>query len=206
MNIYKQNTDRLGLAIQAKQEGELAEFMSLQTNWVLAKAHAMLKNMEDAEEATNAVFLHVWQKAHKWDPKRGAFGAWFNRVVSNFLLDMVRKQKRRAEKHPPLLAEGELFLLETHALSLSAEQEIVRSEAAEQSLLAIEDALEQIDSPKYRICWILKRFEGYKQREIAEMLNMHEGSVKIYIYRCEQKLREILENEECCSPYGKIYQ
>lgn len=190
MNQDSMNT--LGLGIKAKQEDALADLMSLKTGWVQFQAFDMLKNMEDAEEATNFIFLRVWDKASLWNPDNGSFVSWFNCVVFNYLRDMLRKQKREMQKHPQVLSEDALFLLDNKCPSPAPLEKIVISEDAEKIMLDIESALEKIDNRKQRLSWILKRIEGYKIREISEMLGIAVGSVKSYVNACDRKLRDML--------------
>ena len=47
-------------------------------------------------------------------------------------------------------------------------------------------------SPKQKMTFVLKHYEGYKIREIAEMLNCKEGTVKKYLFDAIKNLREKL--------------
>ena len=46
--------------------------------------------------------------------------------------------------------------------------------------------------PLTRITFVLKHYEGYKIREIAEMLNCKEGTVKKYLFDAVKNLRKKL--------------
>ena len=55
----------------------------------------------------------------------------------------------------------------------------------------VDEAVESL-SPKQKMTFILKHYEGYKIREIAEMLNCKEGTVKKYLsifYNSDQDRR-----------------
>ena len=47
-------------------------------------------------------------------------------------------------------------------------------------------------SPKQKMTFILKHYEGYKIREIAEMMNCKEGTVKKYLFDATKNLRKKL--------------
>lgn len=47
-------------------------------------------------------------------------------------------------------------------------------------------------SPKQKMIFILKHFEGYKIREISVMLNSSEGTIKKYLFEANHKLRSHL--------------
>jgi len=53
------------------------------------------------------------------------------------------------------------------------------------------EAVESL-SPKQKMTFILKHYEGYKIREIAEMLNCKEGTVKKYLFEAIKNLRKKL--------------
>jgi DNA-directed RNA polymerase specialized sigma24 family protein len=42
--------------------------------------------------------------------------------------------------------------------------------------------------------FLLKHYEGYKIREIAEMMNCKEGTIKKYLFEAVRKLKTKLEN------------
>ncbi len=60
------------------------------------------------------------------------------------------------------------------------------SERVEQALLKL--------SPRQRMVFTLKHYEGYKLREIAEMMKCGEGTVKKYLFEAIAKLRVQLKD------------
>ncbi len=59
----------------------------------------------------------------------------------------------------------------------------------------LENALEQVTKPNHRIAWILRHLEGCSVAEISRILNRKDGTVKTWIFRCTQELRQILVNK-----------
>lgn len=55
--------------------------------------------------------------------------------------------------------------------------------------------LEQL-SEKMRQCLMLKEWQGFSVKEIAEILQLSESDVKVNIFRAKLKLKEIYENNE----------
>jgi RNA polymerase sigma-70 factor (ECF subfamily) len=55
----------------------------------------------------------------------------------------------------------------------------------------IQKALELL-SPKQKMSFVLKHYEGYKIKEIAEMMDCKEGTIKKYLFDAVQKLRQEL--------------
>jgi RNA polymerase sigma-70 factor (ECF subfamily) len=58
---------------------------------------------------------------------------------------------------------------------------------------AIESAIAKL-RPEYRACIILRHVEDYSYDEIAEIVKLPLGTVKTYIHRARQELREYLED------------
>lgn len=50
-------------------------------------------------------------------------------------------------------------------------------------------------NPKWRECLLLKDWEGYSYKEIAQMLNISEVDAKVSVFRAKQKLKEFREKE-----------
>jgi RNA polymerase sigma-70 factor (ECF subfamily) len=57
----------------------------------------------------------------------------------------------------------------------------------------IQKALEVL-SPQQKLVFTLKHYQGYKLREIAEMMNCAEGTVKKHLFVANEKLREQLKD------------
>ena len=58
--------------------------------------------------------------------------------------------------------------------------------------LLIGNALDSLTT-RQRITFVLKHYEGYKIREIAEMLNCKEGTVKKYLFDAVKNLKKKLK-------------
>ena len=68
----------------------------------------------------------------------------------------------------------------------------------------LENALEQVTKPNHRIAWILRHLEGCSVAEISRILNRKDGTVKTWIFRCTQELRQILVNIGVHKSYDKF--
>ncbi len=55
--------------------------------------HWQLGNRELAEDATQDVFLKLWDKPHLFDSSKGRFKSWLWTVAANYCRDMFRKNK-----------------------------------------------------------------------------------------------------------------
>ncbi len=188
-------TEDIYLASQAK-EGDEAAFSQLfdkHYNWVYSKAYRILKDHQDTEEVSLDVFTKVWRELQneKWDPKKGSFQAWLNIVARNTTIDAIRKRDRIRESLLTLEEQDDLPLNEYEDGRPGPDKHIEAQEAQE----ILEKALEQVTKPNHRIAWILRHLEGCSVAEISRILNRKDGTVKIWIFRCTQELRQILVNK-----------
>lgn len=75
------------------------------------------------------------------------------------------------------------------------------SEAAPEQTLSIEEKTDLYDAidllpPIYKTVVILQYFHGMKIKDIAEVMNIPQGSVKAYLHRAKELLRRQLDGEE----------
>lgn len=120
------------------------------------------KNYEEAEEVLQEGFMRVFTYLHTYK-REGDLGAWVRKIMVNCALQRYQKQ---AALRP-------VSALENEALDLAVDETIT-------SYLNKKEILETVQSlpPSYRLVFNLYVFEGYKHREIAELLGISEGTSK----------------------------
>ncbi|EMF0378313.1 RNA polymerase sigma factor [Enterococcus hirae] len=101
------------------------------------------------------------------------FSAWFYRILIRTAIDAWRKQKRNQSE-----------TLEEETIQLA--------HTMDDSLTDLHGIIEGIDSPEKEIL-ILHFFEGFRLKEIAEILDLNENTVKTKMYRTLNQLRKILQ-------------
>lgn len=165
---------------------------------VLALAMSYTHNEEDAKDIYQEVFIRVHRSLPKFE-QRSEFMTWLYRIVTNVCLTHRSQVKARAE----INVRGDESFFES-ALSLSgfsggdapgASNTSGRfgAETAVNMSLQIQEAMQTL-SPQQRMTFTLKHFEGYKIREIAEMLGIAEGTIKKYLFTATERLREQLKD------------
>ena len=178
------------LAERVKQGDEEAFTLLLRKHrmWVFSKIYLMLKNHQDTEEVWQDIFLKVWQKIGKWNANAGSFQAWLNEVAKNTTIDAIRKRDRIREVLLATEDEVEVPLMSYEDFRPTPDRQVEAKEAKE----ILDNALEEVTKPNHRIAWILRHLEGLSISEISKTLKCPEGTVKIWIFRCTQELRQIL--------------
>jgi RNA polymerase sigma-70 factor (ECF subfamily) len=139
----------------------------------------------DAEDLTQSVMLKVNQALPEF---RGAssVSTWIYRIATNTALDRLRR------KTIPTLSDTEL---ESHgddappgAQAASAETTAIR----EETNACIRDFIERLPD-HYKSAMVLSDLEGFKNEEIAAILELSLDTVKIRLHRAREKLRRDLE-------------
>jgi len=130
----------------------------------------------DAEEACQEVFLRVYRKARQFTGE-AAFGTWLYRIAYNLAIDW----RRRARFRLPHVSIDEVPGLAGASDPLG---DVLTKEKKEQVARALEGLPDLYRSVVYMHYW-LDRPVG----EIAELLNIPEGTVKSYLFRARSVLR-----------------
>lgn len=154
----------------------------------IKKAYGYLKSKSEAENAVQDGVLSAYKKL---DTVRDveALNSWIRRIIVNKALDILRKNKRMPEFYrnvDDVVTYSSAGLLNQPLWSeiLTPEQDIMKKENLQQLRDAIE-CLEDI----YRIPLLLKAYEEFSIKEIAELLEISESNVKVRIHRARTKLK-----------------
>ena len=142
---------------------------------VYAVALRMVADPALAEELTQEAFVRAWRKLGSF---RGgsAFGTWLHRLAVNVTLDALRARRRLRER----------FDDEPPARPPAAAPEDPGSGVDLQRGIAMLP-------PRARLVFVLHDVEGYKHREIAQLLELSVGASKAHLHRARRRLREVLQ-------------
>lgn len=148
----------------------------------LRLAVAMMGNAEDAQDALQEAFIKTYDTLHRFDLRR-PFGPWFFQILRNQCRDMLRSRKAKFRFEE--LDEQ----LEEHPADAERGPERLRQRNDAKALLW--RGLERI-GPEHREILVLKELEGFRYGEIAEILEIPEGTVASRLFHARHALREAL--------------
>jgi len=179
--------------IHKAKNGDISAFEELIYRYdknVLSIALKYVKNQDDAKDIYQEVFLRVFKSLKKFE-FRSEFSTWLFRITTNVCLTF-RSRKKKDEmisfiKDEKENGEEEFLEIEDET-SLSPEEQASNSETA----MHLNNAIERL-SPKQKMIFVLKHYEGYKIKDIAIMLKCGEGTVKKSLFDSVRKLRTWLE-------------
>lgn len=178
-------------ACQRGEPGALDELIRATYGDVYALCCRLLADRQDAADATQEVYLRVLRSVLGF---RGdaAFGTWLHRVTVNVCLTALqRRAKLRAQG---AAAGASAFAVPGDLLGdRLAADEAGPAERAEVADLAARSAAEVARLPEpARSVVVLRDLEGLSTREVADLLGVSEGVVKVRLSRAHARLRRAL--------------
>jgi RNA polymerase sigma-70 factor, ECF subfamily len=160
---------------------------------VLRLALNLMKRPEDARDVYQEAFLKVYRNLHRFRFEC-SFYTWLYRIVTNVCLDQLRRRQARPEDQAPEAGsahdEGITDFFERQKEqrpTLDPERRLLGQEI--QSRIAI--AMELL-SPRERVVFEMKHYQGLKLRAIGDALGTTEETVKNSLFRATRKLRSQL--------------
>jgi RNA polymerase sigma-70 factor (ECF subfamily) len=176
--------------IRAAQKGDqdaFAQLVRIYDTSVLRLALNLLRSPEDARDIYQEAFLRVHKNLNNFRFDC-SFHTWLYRIVTNLCLDQLRKRKVRKEE-PTVVAtsEGPLDRMETVAED-RVDGDPQRHLFSGQLRIRIKEVLEQL-TPRERIVFELRHYQGMRLRNIGEALGTTEEAAKNCLFRATQKMR-----------------
>lgn len=142
-------------------------------------------NEEDARSSFHLAFMKILKNLKKM-PDNLAFFPWAKRITVNTLIDEYRKQRSYTDKVTGKETDREL---EGHGSHYDNDGE---QEVGYEMILKIVSQLPELTCKVFNLYVI----EGYSHKEIAEMLDMSEGTSKWHLSTGRKAIREKLEKLE----------
>lgn len=180
-------SDNLAEWLAASARGDEHAFSSLYracSPQIYALLLRMLKRRDLAEEALQDAFVKIWQNADTYSPDRGAPLTWLMSIARYRALDLLRR--RRPEVSISDESESAYYgVVDTQP------QPDARNEEAE-ALRTLQNCLEELQDVQ-RQSVLMAYYEGYTHSELASRLKAPLGTVKSWVRRGLQRLRECLD-------------
>lgn len=134
-------------------------------------------NADDAQDLLQEGFIKVFRNLNKFRGE-GSFEGWIRRIFLNTSIEHFR---RKAKTYTTIEAEE---------ISIEDKDWNILDNLAEKDLIAM---IQQL-SPGYRTVFNMHVVEGYSHKEIADMLDINEGTSKSQLARAKAVLKKMVEN------------
>jgi RNA polymerase sigma-70 factor (ECF subfamily) len=183
------NVEDRNLATRASR-GDVEAFTKLvraHSSLVYRVSLRMLGN-EEAQDASQEVWIRVWRNIKSFRGE-SAFSTWLYRITVNTCLSVRQREARRGEREYsgdelPYLPEPPGGDADPEAATLSAER---RDE--------IQAALQHVRA-EHRAALVLRHMEGLSYAEIAEVLEVPDGTAKGWVSRGRAAMLIALAEED----------
>lgn len=177
----KQIDIHAGLILRCKKNepAAQAEIYKLYARAMYNVSLRIVGSREDAEDVLQESFVSAFRSIEGFRSE-SSFGAWLKRIVINRSLNQIRGKVHFKEVDD-----------EIHAYAEEEEQE-----ESPYGVTELKEALAQLPSG-FRTVFTLYMFEDYSHKEIAETLEISEGTSKSQLNRAKKKLKELMiQNHE----------
>jgi RNA polymerase sigma-70 factor (ECF subfamily) len=182
--------------VRDAQAGDRLAFEELVRRYdreVLRLALNLVHRSEDARDIYQESFLRVYRNLHRFRFEC-SFYTWLYRIVTNVALDHLRRCSSRREDQAPVSEEfdgtsRDFFDRQPESNAASNPERVVLGQELGQR---IKEAIDRL-SPRERVVFELKHYQGLKLRVIGEMLGTSEETVKNSLFRATRKLRASLD-------------
>ena len=175
------------MADQAEFESMAMPFM----DQLYSHALRLTKNSSDAEDLVQETYLKGYRAFSSF--KEGTnLRAWLFRILTNSFINNYRKKQRGFEEEDfdeidDMYLHRRLGSIQNNTLGMSAEDMLFERLTEDE----IKDAVENLPT-QYREVVLLADVQGFSYKEIAEILEIPNGTVMSRLHRGRAKLQKVL--------------
>ncbi len=181
LELVVENSYNEAELVRNAQNGDGRGFKRLfdeNVNRIYAFCLRMSSSPQLAEEITQDVFVKAWENLHKFRGE-SKFTTWLHSIAVNEFLTQKRIEKRFMQRYT---TTDDVLKYDRHG---------EKPEVHFNTNIDIENAISSLPE-QAKMVLILHDIEGYKHKEIAEMINIEIGTSKAHLHRARKILREEL--------------
>lgn len=172
-------------AVGRGEEKALEELIQRWQNPLINFFYRSVGSREKAEDLTQNLFIKLYQASARYEP-RARFSTYLFSIARHLLINEWRRSRRDPLGNPDASA------LEWQVAADSDRKVMEIEEAFQQALLHL--------PPNHREAILLFKQQDLSYLEIAEVMDTTESSVKTWIFRARQKLKELLKDQLASAP------
>ncbi len=144
----------------------------------------VLRDSALAEDVTQEVFTHLWERPERFDPSRGTLETWLGLLAHRRSVDRVRAESRRAR------IESRVDVAEPVGTETEDYLTVVWMSTR------VREALDLLPEEQRQVV-VLAYYGERSYREVAKELGLPEGTVKSRVRLALRKLDALLREELC---------
>ena len=178
------------LVKQILESGNRSAYSQLMDEYFEKVYSRMLKMTSlpgDAEDLTMEAFNKAFSKLDQYTPDF-AFSTWLYRIAKNNCIDYLRRNKKDSDNMVNQMEAGVGIVAHELANQLPSPEQLMINRQETALLREIVESLH----PKYKDIIKLHYFSELSCEEIAQQLDLPEGTVKVRLFRARELLYNIM--------------
>ncbi len=169
---------------------DFGAWMTSEQRRIYVLCHRLLQDPDEADSATQDVFLKAYQALQREDAKALDDPArWLSKIAVNTCLDRLRSKKWQIWRRRPAPEDEVSILSRTASRNPEAEQRYLAGEISARLTAALGKL-----SARQRAVFTLRHYDEMSLEEIGQTLGLDVGTVKAHMFRAVSKLREELRD------------
>lgn len=160
--------------IKAGDKQSFRLFYEAYADTAIRTASAITRNSEMAKDAVQETFIRVYKQIESYNPEL-PFEPWFYRILTNECLRLLKKETMLSKFEHPDLENDPTIAVESF-----------------DELSSLNDTIQSLDDI-HRVPLILKYVKGFTEKEIANILQLNQNTVKSRLFKARKRLKETLD-------------
>jgi RNA polymerase sigma-70 factor (ECF subfamily) len=178
--------------IALRDQAAFRELYQLTASRLLAVSMRMLRDQARAEDVLQEAFVGVWRTADRYAIEKSQPMTWLVNIVRNRTIDVLRAPRREDS----LTVDDEDG--DSHEMDIEDESAgPLDALVAKSQATALQRCLERLE-PGPRQSVLLAFYEGLSHAELAEKMNQPLGTIKSWVRRSLDRLKD------CLGPEGNL--
>lgn len=165
--------------IQAVLAGDTDRYRELLERYqigLIIHCRRLMRSDEDGEDCAQQAFIKAYDHLANFDAERGRFSTWLYRIATNVCTDALRKQKRV------------IPVSDIETLADAWTPDVFKEDAIQD----VRTAVQSLMPPSHKQAIIAHYWEGKSYQAIANDMNVSINTVKSWLRRAKQQLKETL--------------
>ncbi|MFI1773105.1 RNA polymerase sigma factor [Thalassobellus citreus] len=184
IQLHKNELALIKKALKNNREAQHVLF-EMHAPKMLSVCRYYVKDMQYAEDVMLKGFFKVFSNLKNFK-NEGSFEGWIRKIMVREAISFLRQQKN---------------------VEFSIEDNVINNDSYANDIITnveVEEIQQLIDAlPEgYRMVFVMYAIEGYKHHEIAELLNINEGTSKSQLFKARKMLQEELRKLNKIASYG----
>ena len=185
--IIEQSLDRRsGHSIQ---EDDFSTIVAEHQDMVLNTCYRFVLNREDAEDIAQEVFLEAYRSLESFR-QESKLSTWIYRIAVTKSLDHLRKKKRKKRFSSLKRVIGVNNPVEE--ITLPSQETPAEVFSGGERAEILQSALDSLPDNQ-KTAFLLSKYDGYSNQEIAEVLHTTVSAVESLVHRAKKNLQKKLE-------------